>query len=72
MLTIYEVINSRKQDRKRPDDGELRLLPYKHAFIYGRLSSPEQVRDSRESIREIARLIDLAKRGRLQDRPQSR
>ena len=62
MLTLHEIINSRMRVRKKPDDGELRLLPHKHAFIYGRLSSPEQVRDSRESIREIARLVDLTKR----------
>lgn len=60
MLTIHEIISSRKQERKRPDETELRRLPYKHAFIYGRLSSPGQVRDSRESVRNIARLVDLA------------
>jgi len=60
MLTIQDVINSKKRDRKRPDEGELRRLPFKHAFIYGRLSSPGQVRDSRESVREIARLVELA------------
>jgi DNA invertase Pin-like site-specific DNA recombinase len=60
MMTIQDIINAKKRDRKRPDEGELRLLPFKHAFIYGRLSSPGQVRDSRESVREIARLVDLA------------
>jgi hypothetical protein len=62
MLTIQEIISSKTRERKRPDDGELKKFPYKHAFIYGRLSSPGQVRDSRESIREIARLVDLAKK----------
>lgn len=60
MLTIQDLINSRKREQKSPDDGELRSLPYKHAFIYGRLSSPGQIRDSHESVREIARLVDLA------------
>ena len=61
MLTLNEIIDSMKRDRKKPDEAELRQLPYKHAFIYGRLSSPGQVRDSQESIREIARLVYLAK-----------
>jgi DNA invertase Pin-like site-specific DNA recombinase len=61
MLTIQDIINAKKRSRKRPDKGDLRHLPYRHAFIYGRLSSPGQVRESHESIREIARLVDLAK-----------
>lgn len=60
MLTIHEIIESRKQINKKPDDQELRRLPYKEAYIYGRVSSPKQVRDSRESIRELARLLELA------------
>ena len=62
MLTISEIINSRKQLQKKPDASELRRLPYKKAFIYGRLSTPSQVRDSHESVREIARLVALSKR----------
>lgn len=62
MLTITEIINSRKQLQKKPDASELRRLPYKKAFIYGRLSTPSQVRDSHESVREIARLVALSKR----------
>ena len=62
MLTLADIINTRTQSRKKTDDSELRQLPYEHAFIYGRLSSPEQVRDSQESVREIARLVDLAKK----------
>jgi hypothetical protein len=60
MLSKLEVINSRKTTKK-PTDSELRKLPYKNAYIYGRVSSPGQVRDSKESIREIARLVSLAK-----------
>jgi DNA invertase Pin-like site-specific DNA recombinase len=60
MATIKDIINSGKSARKRPDDGELKRLPFMNAYIYGRLSSPGQVRDSRESVREIARLVDLA------------
>jgi DNA invertase Pin-like site-specific DNA recombinase len=60
MPTIQDIINLRKRARKRSDEEELRHLPFKHAFIYGRLSSPGQVRDSHESVREIARLVDLA------------
>jgi hypothetical protein len=52
MLTISEIINARKGLQKKPEDSELRQLPYKRAFIYGRVSSPAQIRDSRESIRE--------------------
>ena len=61
MLTISEIISSRKQLQRKPDAGELRRLPYKKAFIYGRLSTPSQVRDSHESVREIARLVALSK-----------
>ena len=62
MLTISEIINSKRQLQKKPDASELRRLPYKKAFIYGRLSTPSQVRDSHESVREIARLVALSKR----------
>ena len=60
MLTIDDILNARTKDRKTPDEGDLRRLPYKHCFIYGRVSTPGQVRDSRESIREIGRLVELA------------
>lgn len=60
MATIKDIINSGKSARKRPDDRELKRLPFMNAYIYGRLSSPGQVRESRESVREIARLVDLA------------
>lgn len=60
MQTINELIESRKLLRKKPDEQELRRLPYKDAYVYGRVSSPSQVRDSRESILEIARLLEVA------------
>ncbi len=61
-LTLNEIIRYRERKRKKTDDSELRRLPYKHAFIYGRVSTPTQLRDSKESVREIARLVDLAKK----------
>ena len=61
MLTIAEIINAKRKKSVKTDETELRSLPYKHAHIYGRLSSHGQVRDSHESIREIGRLVDLAK-----------
>lgn len=60
MQTVNDIIDLRKQSRRKPDEQELRRLPYKDAYIYGRVSSPGQVRDSRESILEIARLLELA------------
>ncbi len=60
MQTIDELIELRKQSHRKPDEQELRRLPYKNAYVYGRVSSPGQVRDSRESILEIARLLELA------------
>ena len=61
MLTIEEILATQKDRRARPTQEDLRKLPYKKAFIYGRVSSPGQVRDSRESVREIAKIVALAK-----------
>lgn len=60
MITIDQILSSRKAKRSRPDKEELRRLPFKKAYIYGRLSSPGQVKDSQESILEIASLVSLA------------
>jgi DNA invertase Pin-like site-specific DNA recombinase len=60
MLTKSQIIDRCKRPRWRADDQELRRLPYKEAVVYGRVSGPSQVRDSKESIREIARLVQLA------------
>jgi hypothetical protein len=61
MLTVDELLKMKRKKPVKQDDNELRSLPYKQACIYGRVSSPNQVRDSHESIREIGRLVDLAK-----------
>jgi len=61
VVTIQDVIGKRRSARHKPSDEELRRLPDRKALIYGRVSSPGQVRDSHESIREIAHLVDLAK-----------
>lgn len=61
MLTIEEILATQKHRRAKPTQDELRKLPYKKPFIYGRVSSPGQVRDSKESIREIARMVALSK-----------
>ncbi len=60
MLTLADIINSKKSRQRKPDEDEIRRLPYKYAFIYGRLSSPGQVKDHHESMRAIALLVDLA------------
>lgn len=60
MLTVNDIIQAQRAKNMRPSDGELRLLPYKNAFIYPRLSSPAQVRESHESMHEIVELLKLA------------
>jgi len=62
MITVEEIIARRKRVKTRPTDEELRRLPDRKAFIYGRVSRPGQIVKSAESIREIAHLVDLAKR----------
>lgn len=61
MLTIEEILTVRKNHRAKPTQEDLRKLPHKKAFIYGRVSSPGQVINSKESIREIAKMVALAK-----------
>ena len=61
MLTIDEILAMRKNPRPKPTQDDLRKLPHKRPFIYGRVSDPSQVRDSKESIREIAKNVALAK-----------
>ena len=60
MLTRSQIIDRCRKPHQKTDDQELRKLPYKQAFVCGRVSSPAQVRDSKESIREIAALVRLA------------
>jgi len=59
-MNLNEIIQTARQARAVPGEDELRALPYKNAFVYGRVSSQGQVRESRESIMEIAKLVELA------------
>ncbi len=61
MLTVTDVISTLRAKNVKLSDQELRHLPCKDAFIYPRVSSPAQVRESRESIHEITELLKLAK-----------
>ena len=60
-MELEELIRSIKESRSIPTEEDLRSLPHKKAFIYGRVSSQGQVRNSRESIHEVAKLVVLAK-----------
>lgn len=60
MLTKSQVIETCRKPYLKASEQELRALPFREAYIYGRVSAPSQVRDSKESIREIARLVKLA------------
>ena len=60
MLTVYDIINSKKSKQRKPDKEELRKLPDRKALIHGRLSGFSQVKESKESVREIAALVDKA------------
>ncbi len=62
MISLEDVIRNIRAARTIPGDEDLRKLPHGKAFIYGRVSSAEQVRQSLESIRDIARLVEIAKR----------
>jgi len=59
-MNLEEIIQGIRASQSLPSDDELRQLPYKKAFIYGRVSSRGQVRESEESIREIAKLVIIA------------
>jgi DNA invertase Pin-like site-specific DNA recombinase len=59
-MNLDEIIQAARLARAIPDEDELRALPYKKAFIYGRVSSQGQIRDSHESIMEIAKLVEIA------------
>ena len=62
MMNLEDIIRNIRVARTVPGDEDLRKLPHRKGFIYGRVSSPEQIRQSLESIRDIARLVELAKR----------
>jgi hypothetical protein len=56
-MNLEEIIQRIRATRSLPSDEDLRRLPYLKAFVYGRVSSQVQVRESRESIRDIAKLV---------------
>ncbi len=60
MLSKSQAIEGSRKVYHQNTDEELRSLPYKEALIYGRVSDPNQIRSSRESIKEIAKLVELA------------
>jgi len=62
MLELDEIIRNIKSSRSILSEEDLRKLPFKKAFIYGRVSTQGQVRDSHESIKEVAKLVMLAKK----------
>jgi len=61
-MDLEEIIQSIRVAKSTLSDEEMRSLPHKKAFIYGRVSSQGQIRDSHESIREIAKLVTIAKK----------
>jgi DNA invertase Pin-like site-specific DNA recombinase len=61
-MNLQEIIQRIQATRSLPSDEDLRRLPYLKAFVYGRVSSQAQVRESRESIRDIAKLVMTAKK----------
>jgi DNA invertase Pin-like site-specific DNA recombinase len=61
-MKLQEIIQSVKATRALPTDDDLRRLPYKKAFVYGRVSTQIQVTESRESIRDIARQVIRAEK----------
>lgn len=60
MLTVSEIIDSKKRNQQKPGEAELRRLPDRKALIHGRLSGFSQVKDSKESVREIAAQVGKA------------
>lgn len=60
-MNLDEILNGIRAAKSLPRDDDLRSLPCKGAFIYGRVSSQGQVRESQQSIREIGKLVMLAK-----------
>jgi len=62
MMNLEDIIATILAAKSLPSDDDLRSLPYKQAFVYGRVSSQGQVRESQESIKEIAELVRIAKK----------
>jgi len=60
-MDLQEVLERRRRRHRQPTDEELKRLPFRRAFVYGRVSKPEQIRMSEQSIKEIADLVKLAR-----------
>ena len=61
-MELDEILRGIRSSRSIPSEDDLRSLPYKKAFIYGRVSTQGQVRDSHESIKDVAKLVMLAQK----------
>ncbi len=59
-MNLQEVLERRRHHRQ-PTEEEMRALPFRRAFVYGRVSKPEQIKTSEQSIKEIADLVKLAR-----------
>ncbi|MFC1981127.1 hypothetical protein ACFLVN_02655 [Chloroflexota bacterium] len=60
MPTINNIVDSMRSKSRKPGEIELRGLPDRKALIHGRLSGFSQVKDSKESVREIAAQVGKA------------
>ncbi len=60
-MNLQEVVEHRRRFRQSPTEEDLRRLPFRHAFVYGRVSSTDQIHESEQSIKEIAHLVALAR-----------
>jgi len=60
-MNLQEVVEHRRRFRQSPTEEDLRRLPFCHAFVYGRVSSTDQIHESEQSIKEIAHLVALAR-----------
>ncbi|MBI4336479.1 MAG: hypothetical protein HY683_01420, partial [Chloroflexi bacterium] len=61
-MDIQEIVERRRRTRSVPSEEDLKHLPFRRAFVYGRVSRPDQVRDSEQSIKEIGHLVALARK----------
>lgn len=59
-MNLEEIISRRRKNRLSPSEEELRSLPDRLAYVYGRVSKPEQVHESEQSIKEIGLQVALA------------
>ncbi|MDD5702295.1 MAG: hypothetical protein PHU23_09640 [Dehalococcoidales bacterium] len=61
-MDLQEIVRKTRASRLLPSDDDLRSLPHKKAFVYGRVSTQVQVTESRESIKDIGRQVMRAKK----------